>query len=99
MRNYTALLKAGNAAQLEKLEQNGHKEGFDTIGIIKAFDRLQDEVRELDEELYNTLTQEGCVIKFIKGTSDVKKARLEFADIANFAHMGILACDKIIKPS
>ncbi len=97
MRDYTALLEAGNKAQLEKLKKNGFKKGFDTIGITKAFTRLQDEVRELDEELYNTMNQEGCIIKFLKCTSDVKKVRHEAADIANFSHMIILACDKEIE--
>jgi len=93
-RDYNALLAAGNKAQLEKLKKYKHKKGFDSIGVLEAFNRLQDEVLELDAELYNIDNKDGCIFKYLKIGIDVKKARHEFADIANFAHMGILACDK-----
>jgi len=81
MRDYTALFEAGNKAQLEKLELNGHKEEFDSMNVGYLFSELLDEVDELKEELEKPI----CKIKAI---------RHEAADIANFAHMIILACDK-----
>lgn len=94
MRDYTALLEAGNKAQLEKLEQNGHKKGFQDVSISGAFDRLRDESYELEDELFNTMDVKGCSMKFWKQKINIKAVRHEAADIANFAHMIILACDK-----
>lgn len=88
MRDYTALLEAGNKAQLEKLEENGHKEGFDDIDISLCEERLKDEVKELDKEIWDEYYEEYFE------NMDYKKIRHEAADIANFAHMIILACDK-----
>jgi len=79
-RDIDALFKAGNQAQREKLEKNGHKKGFDDIDIWKAFCRLRGEVEELDAEL--------------SANWDCNYIRHEAADIANFAHMIILVCDK-----
>ncbi len=89
-RDYTALLKAGNAAQIEKLEMNGHKSGFDEINIDYAYSRICQEVKELHNELFES----DLVVNY--GEYDIKKVRHEAADIANFAHMIILACDKEI---
>ena len=86
MRDYTALIEAGTAAQLEKLEQNGHKEGFDNININYALKRITEEYVEAYQETHESII-------------DYSKVRHEAADIANFAHMVILACDKQIKPS
>ena len=80
-RDYKALLDAGNKAQLEKLEQNGHKKGFDNLKLPYAFKRL---VMEIDE-----LTKEYCNVVL-----DFQAIRHEAADVANFAHMIILATDK-----
>lgn len=85
MRDYDELLKAGNAAQLEKLKENEHKSGFNDINIDYAFKRLTEEVEELRKELFD---------KTGNGTYHIFNTRSEAADIANFAHMIILACDK-----
>lgn len=92
-RDYTALLEAGNAAQIEKLEMNGHKKGFDE-GIYELFTDLMNETYELELELYADYPE-----SFKVESVDYAKARHEAADIANFAHMIILACDKELKPS
>lgn len=83
-RNIDALLAAGNLAQREKLQQNGHKEGFSTFkshDINFLYHRLVSETVELKNEV--------DVLKY-----DYNKIRNEAADVANFAHMIILACDK-----
>ena len=80
MRDIDALLKAGNLAQREKLEQNGHKQGFDNIDIDDAFECLAGEFAELDVEMMKD--------------GHWKEKRHEAADIANYAHMIILACDR-----
>ena len=88
-RNYKELLKAGNKAQLEKLQQNGHKKGFDDIDIDYAYIRLEVEMDELLKEL--------LLFPSSKDRKKVyEKIRHEAADIANYAHMIILKCDKEI---
>ncbi len=81
MRDYNKLLHAGNRAQVEKLIENSHKAGWDNIGIDYAINRIEDEVRELHTAI---------------DKRDVKEIRREAADIANFAHMIILTCDRIL---
>jgi len=83
MRDLKALIDAGVKAQLEKLEQNGHKESFDNLDACESYYLMMKETKELQAEIYKT-------------TTDYKATRREFADIANFCHMGILACDKEI---
>ena len=78
-RDYKALLHAGNKAQLEKLEQNGHKEGFDSLPLGDLAVLLMGETKELMGAIWS----EG-----------LESVRHEAADVANFAHMIILACDK-----
>lgn len=87
-RDIEALLKAGNQAQREKLEENGHKDDFNNTDIFHEFDRLEDEAEELYCEMFNVDTAERLP------KVDYKKVRREFADVANRAHLGILACDK-----
>ncbi len=84
MRDLEALLKAGNAAQMEKLQENTYKRGSDDINTFYALRRLSEEVKELEDE-------------FWLKEKDYKKIRREAADVANFAHMLIVACDKEIK--
>ena len=88
-RNYEELFQAGNKAQLEKLHENEHKDGFDNIDIDYAYIRLEVEMDELLKELL-----------LFPSSKDRKKAyekiRHEAADIANYAYMIILKCDKEI---
>ena len=90
-RDIDALLKSGNKAQREKLEENGHKDDFNNTDIFHEFKRLEDEAEELYVEMFNIDTGEALPVV------DYKKVRREFADVANRAHLGILACDKEIK--
>lgn len=83
MSNYEKLFKAGNAAQLEKLKENDHKSGFMNVDLWFAFNALS---KERDELLIALLTNHT---KY-----KLKNVRCEAADIANFAHMIILQCDK-----
>ena len=88
IRNYEDLLSAGNKAQLEKLEENSHKRGFDNIDLNYAHTRIKEEMSELDIEI-NGLPHDQRI--------DFKKVRREAADVANFAHMIIFKCDQEIK--
>jgi uncharacterized protein YjaG (DUF416 family) len=83
MRDYKALLEAGNRAQLEKLKENEHKDGFNQIDLEYAVSRIREETEELEVEL-------------IFRDND-KNIRREAADIANFAHMIIFGCDRKLK--
>lgn len=85
-RDYGKLLSAGNKAQLEKLQQNEHKSGFDNINVHYAFRRLTEELKELEKKLFQGFHP--------KHRFDIFNTRAEAADIANFAHMIILACDQ-----
>ena len=81
MRDYTRLLTAGNLAQLEKLQRNEHKKGFDDIKISYAIRRLRHEMLELEDAVF---------------IGDPREIRQEAADVANFAHMLILTCDNLL---
>jgi hypothetical protein len=81
VRDYNQLIHAGNRAQVEKLIENSHKGGFDYIEIDYAIYRIDDEVRELH---------------IASRKKDIKEIRREAADVANFNHMIILACDRIL---
>ena len=82
-RDYKKLLKAGNAAQIEKLKENEHKEGFDSIDKSKLFKMLYQEVGELHQAM--------------RKPDNYKEVRREAADVANYAHIIILACDRIME--
>lgn len=92
-RDYTKLLKAGNAAQLEKLKENEHKTGFEDINIYYAYNRLKNELQELSIEMYYMPRK----VWALRENINYPAIRHEAADIANFAHMIILQCDKIQK--
>jgi len=72
---YKVLFDAGNAAQLEKLQANEHKDGWNNIDIEYARDEIWMNFFELDI------------------ATNLATTRSKAADIANFAHMIILACD------
>ena len=80
-RDYDALLKAGNQAQLEKLKQNEHKSGFDVM--------TQQEISELIDEEFDELT-----IEMNKQITDFKLMRHEAADLKNACNFMIILCDK-----
>jgi NTP pyrophosphatase (non-canonical NTP hydrolase) len=82
-RNINNLINAGNKAQVEKLIENNHKHGFDHLSIDECIAGLLEEKDEACEE-YN------------KKVIDFKALRRELADVANYAHMGIMACDREI---
>jgi len=84
-RDYEALFKAGNTAQLEKLKENEDKPGWDNITFVTTFTGLLEEVKELIAEVKGDISDEGY-----------EKIRREAADVANFAHMIILRCDVIL---
>jgi hypothetical protein len=89
--DYRRLMAAGNAAQLEKLKENGHKEGFEHIGMDYAWKRLEEEMAGLSRELrLIPLTGPG----YYKA---IRRVRREAADVANFAHMIILTCDELLR--
>lgn len=81
MRDIDALLAAGNQAQREKLEENGHKEGFNDMPLGDLAVLLMGEAKELMGAIWSESTE---------------SVRHEAADVANFAHMIILVCDKEI---
>ncbi len=97
MRDIDALLETGVKAQREKLEQNAHKEGLNNIDLKYAYKRIKQETRELWKEIYWKPFLIMLSGLFVRNYIDYRSTRLEFADIANFAHMGISTCDKELK--
>lgn len=81
-RDYSNLLQSGVSAQLEKLLENDHKEGFDSIPLAHLYQLLCVEVSELWEAMISA-----------DNTEIVREA----ADVANFAHMIILSMKKLKK--
>lgn len=80
MRNTFELLYKGMRAQIEKLEENSHKDDWEDMDLQTLFTHLCDEVDELEQEV----TQNGTFLAL----------RREAADVANFAHMIIALCNK-----
>lgn len=80
MRDYEGLLRAGNQAQLEKLKENSYKKNWDDMNGWYAIGRMNEEIRELAEAY---------------ARRDYREARREAADVANFAHMVVVLCDKM----
>jgi len=78
-RDYDGLIRAGVQAQIEKLNMNEHKRGFDDVDPWYAYTRIRDELHELEYEVHE---------------KDFYKMRKEAADIANFAHMIIYRCNQ-----
>lgn len=95
-RDYDELLKAGNAAQIEKLEQNEHKDGFGDIDIKYAYKRIKQETCELWKEIYLKPLLKMLSFMFPKHYENHRAIRHEASDIANFAHMIILSCNKVL---
>jgi hypothetical protein len=89
---YTKLFRHGNKAQEEKLLHHRHKTGIYHLPIYYALERLRQELSELSMEIHSTPE-----IPLPESQIDYGAVRREFADIANFAHMGIYTCDKIIE--
>ena len=83
---FNELLKSGNMAQLEKLNKNKHKNGFDNINILNAIEKIIYHVSNLEEEEYSyRIGDADATLNLIRNRA---------ANIANFAHMIILKCDK-----
>ena len=93
-RDYDKLFAAGTAAQREKLVANEHKDGFLNLDMDFAFESL---TKERDELLIafemRRLSRQFPYIER-SGKTALKAIRCEAADVANFAHMIILKCDK-----
>lgn len=87
---YESLLSAGNKAQIEKLKANSHKSGMDNLDPCYGYDCLEKEMEELQNELLLYPLSEDKKESW-------KAIRREAADIANFAYMIILKCDKELK--
>lgn len=93
-RDYDELFIRGTNAQREKLEENDYKCGFDDIDISVAFNYLSKERDELSLAIAIhalCLSVPGEINTQKTGYEDI---RGEAADVANFAHMIILKCDK-----
>lgn len=89
MRDHLPLLKAGNLAQLEKLLENEHKESYDGMSVVEAFRLKEAEMEELRKEIFDS---RGFVIE----NPDYEKIRREAADNANFDHIIILECNRVL---
>lgn len=92
MRNYKELWEAAVAAGTEKLEENIDKGGLQ-IDIFYADKRIKDESKEVHEEVVDLLGVHQRDISAV----NLEAARREFADVLNFAAMGILECNRLIK--
>jgi hypothetical protein len=89
-RNHLKLIKGGADAQLEKLQENDHKEDYSGMSIVEAFRLKEQEVEELRNEIFDG---NGFVIE----NPDYRKIRHEAADNANYDHIIIMECDRKIK--
>lgn len=93
-RSYQELFAQGITAQLEKLkEKEGKKGGWDDMDPFYILKRIKDKAKELESELFYPASGAPKLKKDI----NTKAVRRELADIANFAHMGIYNCNKLLK--
>lgn len=90
MRDHSKLLTSGISAQLEKLDENKHKEDYSGMSVVEAFRLKMEEVEELRAEIFDNLG-------FVRENPDYAKIRREAADNANYDHIIILECDRKLK--
>ena len=90
MRDHSKLLAGGISAQLEKLDENNHKEDYSGMSVVEAFRLKQLEVEELRAEIFDNLG-------FVRENPNYKNIRREAADNANCDHFIIAACDRKLK--
>lgn len=81
MRDIEALLKAGNQAQREKLEENGYKESWQDM-------TFQEIANLIDEEYDEVFVEMGIC------DTDYRLLRRECADLKNSLNFMICLCDK-----
>lgn len=94
MEKFNKLLKLGKEAQLQKLIENDHKQGFEDMPIHDAFILINEKMHIISKEIYERYDEWiGQVIPEDQLNLDIIQSKL--ADIANFAHMGILTCNKL----
>ena len=87
MRNEKELLEHGNEAQYERLiDPKNNLKGDFPEKMSELYHYLQKEVIELKHEIEPKERNRSFI-----------RIRDEAADVANFAHMIILSCDKRIK--
>ena len=88
---YNELFEHGNKAQLEQMVKNEHyKSGWDDFGLGAGFKGIRKNAIKIEDQLYTLFTRQGRK----KDSIDFESVRKRAANIANFAHMMILDCDK-----
>ena len=88
--DYKKLFESGNKAQLEQMNKHKHYTGWDNFGLGAGFNGIRKNAIKIEEQLYTLFTRQGRK----KDSIDYEKVRERAANIANFAHMMILDCDK-----
>lgn len=84
MNKYQKLFEAGNKAQLEQMEMNKHKDGWDDFPVSLAAHSILSNLKEIIDR-YDDSTMSG-----------IEVVRRRAANISNFANMIILRCDNVI---
>lgn len=87
---YDEMFEAGNKAQLEQMIKHKHYTGWDNFGIGAGFEGIRKNAIKIESQLYTLFTRQGKK----KVSVDYESVRKRAANIANFAHMMILDCDK-----
>ena len=86
-RDYDDLQTTANSFKRVKLERDSHKNHWHYLSPHKIFKKMQREMEELYDELYFPSGEEKKI--------DPVKAKFEFADVGNFADMGIDNCNRM----
>jgi len=93
MSKYNKLIKAGNKAQIEKMEENSHKDEFqkrwNNFPIDISIYHMKRNMKKLIETEFEMKPNDDKIYYEI--------LRMKAANIANYAHMIILKCDKMIQ--
>lgn len=86
MKKYMKLLEHGNKAQLEQMNANNHKTGWDNFPIELSTAYIKINLDNLLDAVYG----ERGKLMTSRSTKDIRRIA---ANIANYAHMIVLKCD------
>lgn len=89
---YDKMFEDGNKAQLEQMIKHEHYTGWDNLGLEAGFKGIRENAICIEDQLYTLFTRQ----ERNRDSIDYEAVRKRAANIANFAYMMILDCDREI---
>lgn len=94
MEKFNKLLNMGRSAQLEKLIENDHKEGYDSMNIHDSFTLINEKMHIISKEIFER-HDKWAETRIPEEQLNYDILASKFADIMNYANMAILTCNKL----